>query len=146
MFRPTFLKVRQLGLPFLAYLALMSIGLSASPQTPSQILGTWRGNSVCTVSNSPCHDEVNIYRFSEISGKPSSFSCTASKIVDGKEIVMGSSDWTYDSAKHLLQTTTPNPSIRLTLSTTASAAETLDGALTLPDGTIYRRIHLTKDR
>ena len=114
--------------------------VAAAQDTP-QIAGTWRGNSVCAVPNSPCRHELNVYRFSGIPGKPNRFSCSASKIVDGKEIVMGSSEWTYDSLKHLLQTVTPNLTIRLTLH-----HDTPDGSLTLPDSTIYRRIHLTKSR
>ena len=111
----------------------------ACAQNAPQIAGTWRGNSECAVPNSPCHNEVNVYRFSEISGKPNRFSCTASKIVNGKEIVMGSSEWSYDPAERVLQTVTANPTIRLTLD-----HDSLDGALTLPDSTIYRRIHLKK--
>ena len=113
----------------------------ASAQDAPQIAGIWRGNSVCAVPNSPCRDEVNVYRFSEMPGKPNRFSCTASKIVDGKEIRMGSGEWTYDSSTHLLQTVTATPMIRLTLDHAS-----LDGVLTLPDGTIYRHIQLKKSR
>ena len=84
---------------------------------------------------------MNVYRFSEMPSKPNRFSCTASKIVDGKEIVMGTGEWTYDSSTHLLQTVTATPMIRLTLD-----HDSLDGALTLPDSTIYRRSHLKKSR
>ena len=122
-----------------ACLILAAESRVVSAQDDSQIAGTWRGNSVCAVPNSPCRDEVNVYRYSEISGKPDRFSCTASKVVDGREIVMGSSEWTYDASKHLLRTVTPT--IRLTLD-----HDTLEGALALPDGTIYRRIHLKKSR
>jgi hypothetical protein len=114
---------------------------AASAQEVVQIAGVWRGNSVCAVADSPCRNEVNVYRFSEMPGKPNRFSCTGSKIVDGKEIVMGSSEWTYDSSKHLLQTVGAGPVIRLTLD-----HDSLDGALTQPDGTIYRRIHLKRSR
>jgi len=113
----------------------------ASAQGDPQIAGIWRGNSVCAVPNSPCRDEVNFYRFSEISGQPQRFLCTGGKVVDGREIVMGSGEWTYDASKHLLQRVTPNPTIRLTLD-----HDTLTGALALPDGTIYRRIYLKKSR
>lgn len=111
----------------------------ASAQDAPQIAGTWRGDSVCAVPNTPCRNEVNVYRFSEISGKANRFWCTAAKVVGGKEIVMGSGEWTYDPSKHMLQTVTPNPTIRLVLDN-----EILDGALILPDSRIYRRIHLKK--
>jgi hypothetical protein len=62
----------------------------AAEEASTSIAGTWRGHSVCLVKSSPCHDEVNVYRFSKLPGKPASFSLTASKVVDDKEIVMGS--------------------------------------------------------
>src|ERR1700722_338287 len=54
--------------------------------SPTQITGTWRGNSECVLKNSPCRDEINVYRFSEIAGKPGWFSGIGSKLVDGKEV------------------------------------------------------------
>ena len=111
----------------------------ASARDVPQIAGTWRGDSVCAVPNTPCRNEVNVYRFSKIPGKANRFSCTAAKVVGGKEIVMGSGEWTYNPSKRTLQTVTPHPTIRLVLD-----HETLDGALILPDSTIYRRIHLKK--
>jgi hypothetical protein len=93
------------------------------------------------VANSACRDELNIYRFFRMAGKANRFSCTGSKMVGGNEIVMGSGEWTYNSSKHMLQTVSSNPRIRLTLE-----HENLDGVLSLADGTIYRRIHLKKSR
>jgi hypothetical protein len=104
----------------------------------SRIAGTWRGSSLCVVKNSPCHDEVNVYRFSEAAGKPSIFSVTASKIVDGKEIVMGTREWKYDVEKQILEC--EKPAIRLTVN-----GDKMEGALTRTDGTDYRRIYLKKE-
>lgn len=85
--------------------------LAAPPQDNprSQIVGTWRGNSVCAVANGPCHEEVNVYRFSDTPAKPNYFFCTASKIVNGKEIVMGTGESTYDVAKHIPETASSAP-------------------------------------
>jgi hypothetical protein len=103
-----------------------------------RIAGVWRGHSVCQVKDSPCHDEVNVYRFSSIDGRPNAFSVAASKIVDGKEIVMGSGEWKYDAEKHVVEG--EKPPIRMTIE-----GKKMEGALTLPDGTIYRRIYLRKE-
>ena len=111
---------------------------SGEDETVSKIAGVWRGNSVCTVKGSPCHDEVNVYRFSSITGRPNAFSVTASKVVDGKEIVMGSGEWTYDAGNRLLECKAPP--IRLTIS-----GDKMEGALSLADGTVYRRIYLKKE-
>jgi hypothetical protein len=103
-----------------------------------QIAGVWRGHSVCEIKNSPCHDEDNVYRFSSLAGRPDAFSCTASKIVDGKEIVMGSGEWKYDAGEHVLESRAPM--IRLKVD-----GDKMEGALTLQDGTVYRRIYLKKE-
>src|SRR5689334_4464618 len=55
----------------------------------SNIAGVWRGHSECAVKNSPCHDEINVYRFSKMDGRPNASSVTASKVVNGQEVVMG---------------------------------------------------------
>jgi hypothetical protein len=106
---------------------------------PPQITGTWRGNSECVQKNSPCHDEINIYRFSEIAGKPGWFSGIGSKVVDGKEIVMGTLQWNYDAERHTLESENSGRTFRLTV-----AGNKMDGSLTSPDNTVYRRIHLEK--
>jgi hypothetical protein len=104
----------------------------------SRIAGVWRGHSVCVDKSSPCHDEVNVYRFASIAGRPDAFSVTASKIVDGKEIVMGSSEWQYDAGKRVVESKAPP--IRLAID-----GDKMEGALTLPDGKAYRRIYLQKE-
>ena len=121
-------------------LSFLLLQVALAQSTP-RIAGTWRGNSVCVVAKTACRDEVNVYRFSEVAGKANRFLCTGSKILNGEEIVMGTGEWTYESSKHLLQTVTSNPRIQLTLD-----LENLDGTLSLPDGTVYRRIHLKKSR
>jgi hypothetical protein len=103
-----------------------------------QIAGTWRGNSVCAVAGSPCREE-NVYRFSEIAGTPGRFSVTGSKIVDGKEIVMGTGEWTYDGEQHVVQSESPVGIFRLTVQ-----GNTMEGGLTVRNNTLYRRIHLTR--
>lgn len=104
----------------------------------SKIAGVWRGHSECAVKDSPCHDEVNVYRFSRIAGQANAFSVTASKIVGGKEVVMGSSEWKYDENKQVVEC--EKPSIQLTIH-----SNQMEGALKLEDGTIYRRIYLKKE-
>jgi hypothetical protein len=75
------------------FLLLSVLGFTSSfAGAQVAIPGMWRGNSVCTVKDSPCHDEQNVYRISTVPGKPGWFSVTASKMVNGKEIVMGTAD------------------------------------------------------
>ncbi|HEY6388307.1 MAG TPA: hypothetical protein VIX91_21710 [Candidatus Acidoferrum sp.] len=102
------------------------------------ISGVWRGHSVCVDKNSPCHDEVNVYRFARVAGRANEFSVTASKVVDGKEIVMGSGEWNYDEKKKVVES--EKPPIRLTIE-----GIKMEGTLSLADGTVYRRLHLEKE-
>ena len=104
----------------------------------SNIAGVWRGHSECAVKNSPCHDEVNVYRFSKMEGRPNAFSVTASKVVNGQEVVMGTSEWKYDEKKQVVEC--ERPSIQLTVN-----GDKMEGALKLNDGTVYRRIYLKKE-
>ena len=104
----------------------------------SKIAGVWRGHSECAIKSSPCHDEVNVYRFSRVAADPNRFSVTASKVVDGKEVVMGSSEWRYEENKGVLGC--ERPSIQLTIH-----GDKMEGALKFDDGTVYRRIYLKKE-
>jgi hypothetical protein len=129
-------------LVFLAVSCSVCLGQGARTQArgedvDSRIVGTWRGSSVCLVKGSPCHDEENVYRFSKLAGRSGAFSGAGSKVVDGREIVMGRGDWTYDAEKHVLKCKTPD--IRMVVNGTR-----IEGDLKLPDGTAYRRISLKK--
>jgi hypothetical protein len=136
--------------PHSTLFSVLFAALAASCQTPApntpvgdqhpQIAGVWRGNSVCEVANSPCHNEVNVYRISEIAGRPGWFSVKGTKIVDGKEIVMGTGDWKYDQESHALTTEGPGGRFRLTIS-----GNRIEGTLTLQDGTVFRRIFLQRE-
>lgn len=124
-------------------LGLLSFGLIATFDGVAQdsaIPGVWRGTSTCTVANSPCHDEVDVYRIAAMAGKPGWFSVSADKIVNGQEVEMGSGDWRFNPKTQALNYEFDRGVFNLTLS-----GKHLDGTLKLPDGTLYRRIHLEKE-
>lgn len=106
-----------------------------------QITGTWRGHSECAVKNGPCQDETNVYRFSETPARPGWFSGTGSKVLNGKEISMGTLNWQYDAKRRILESKNPTGTFRLVVD-----GDKIEGTLLLPDATVYRRIHLTKMR
>jgi hypothetical protein len=111
---------------------------TSAEDAQSHIVGTWRGNSVCMVKSSPCHDEINVYHFFKLAGKSNLFSVTASKVVEGKEIVMGSGEWTYEPDKRVVECKAPAIPM-------AVDGNRMEGTLTLADGTVYRRIYLKKE-
>ena len=106
-----------------------------------QVVGVWRGHSTCAIKNSPCHDEVNVYHISAIPAKPLIYFVSGNKIVDGKEEVMGTGEWKYDAGTHLLVNEFPRGVFRLEI-----RGESMEGDLRLPDGTLYRRIQLKRDK
>lgn len=104
----------------------------------SKIAGVWRGHSECADKNSPCHDEVNVYRFARMAGRANAFTVTASKVIAGKEVVMGTAEWKYDEKKQVIEC--EKTSIQL-----AIHGDRMEGALRFEDGTVYRRIFLKKE-
>src|SRR6266478_4178329 len=88
---------------------------ASSNDDGSKLAGTWRGDSLCVEKG------------------------TGGKVVDGKEIVMGSGEWRYDSAKRTLTVELPRGVITLKLD-----GDKLEGTFKLPDKTVLRRITLKK--
>jgi hypothetical protein len=111
------------------------------PGATDMVAGVWRGHSVCMVKDSPCHDEMNVYRISAIAGKPGIYFVSGNKIVDGKEEVMGTGEWRYDASAHVLTYEFPRGVFRLKMD-----GGKMEGDLKLPDGTQFRQIFLEKDK
>lgn len=114
---------------------------SSATDDESKIGGTWRGDSVCVEKGTSCHDEIAVYRIAAISGKRGYLMVTGGKVVDGKEIVMGSGEWRYDSEKHTLTAELPKGVITLKIE-----GDKIEGTFTLPDKTVLRRITLKKSK
>jgi hypothetical protein len=104
------------------------------------VVGTWRGESLCVVKPSACHDEVIVYRFAR-GKKPGTLVVTADKIVDGKALNMGALDCTADGAGDTIDCPVPNGKGTFRYQIQGS---TLRGTLTLTDGTLFRRVTATK--
>lgn len=114
---------------------------SPAADSELEIAGTWRGDSVCVQRGTSCHDEIAVYRIAAIPGKRGYFMVTGGKVVDQKEIVMGSGEWRYDNGKHTLTGELPKGVITLKI-----VGDNIDGTFTLPDKTVLRRITLKKSK
>ena len=55
----------------------------AWPQSVKTVLGSWEGESKCTVPNSPCHDEQVLYQIAQDKRDPWQLSVDGYKIIDG---------------------------------------------------------------
>src|SRR5882724_2979764 len=65
------------------------------------IEGVWRGESICQIKNSPCHDEIVVYHISKDTIQ-NGYSLVGNKIVNGKEEYMGTIKFSYDPVKSTL--------------------------------------------
>ncbi|MFL5788479.1 MAG: hypothetical protein ACJ748_10540 [Flavisolibacter sp.] len=82
-------------LPMIAFLLITFIS------TAQNLEGNWKGTSLCQIKNSPCHDEKVIYHISK-KKENNSYQIIASKIVEGKEIDMGTLIFSFDAEKQIL--------------------------------------------
>jgi hypothetical protein len=141
------MKLARLLLLALAIAALNSFAAARgdarpAPQVPandSTVLGDWRGESVCVVRDSACRNEDSLYHVTRLAGKPGWFSMKLDKIVDGKQVTMGTTECSYDSAKRALTCEFPRGVFRFTIQ-----ANKMTGTMNLTDGTLWRKIGLNK--
>ena len=126
-----------------ALLVLSTAGAhGASDQKPSEIsdlVGDWSGSSLCQVKPSPCHDEKVVYHLSN--PHDDKITIRADKIVDGKPITMGSGDWTYQKSTRALTFEIPRGTWKLVVN-----GDTMEGTLAESDGTIFRKVHLSRSK
>jgi hypothetical protein len=112
---------------------------SQADDEASRFAGTWRGGSVCVAKNTTCHDESVVYRVQKLPALDH-VTISADKIVSGKAINMGSLEFRYDQQSKSWVCQYPQGLWRLTV-----GRATVNGTLTQPDGTLFRRIELRKD-
>jgi hypothetical protein len=102
-------------------------------------LGDWRGQSICVVRESACHDEDSLYHVTKLPDKPGWYSIKLDKIVEGKPVTMGTMDCAYGVGKQTLTCEFPRGVMRFTI-----AGDKMIGTMTLPDGTLWRKLSLKK--
>lgn len=103
------------------------------------LAGSWSGESICTIRDSPCHDEQVIYHITEpdSAGK---LTIQADKVVNGQPEDMGTLDCTFEKAASQITCLMKNGKWEFLV-----IGNTMKGTLNLPDGRLYRNISLKKD-
>src|SRR5690242_14921473 len=90
---------------------LGSVSATAQAGKPAAVdaalVGDWRGDSICTVRPSACHDEKALYRVKKQGKEPDRYAIDGYKIVDGKPEFMATIECTYAPQKHELACSTP---------------------------------------
>ena len=123
----------------LAILALSLSGQSgANPKSDKGPVGIWRGESRCVVRPSACNDETALYRIASNARAQDRLTLSAGKIVDSREVSMGSSECSYTVKTQVIACSLPNGN-SLHLEVTG---DTIEGTYTLRDGTLWRNISL----
>lgn len=113
----------------------------------SKLVGNWSGESICVNKEKfpACNDEQVVYRIVVTTGKPSTVTITADKIVNGKPETMGVFDFAYDPRKRMLTSEFKNSRVHIIFEL-AVKGDILEGTLaTLPERTLVRRIKVKKD-
>jgi hypothetical protein len=105
------------------------------------IIGTWKGTSICQVKNSPCHDETAVYH--AIKSEGNTYHFQMNKMVNNKEEEMGETVFTYDTNNKTLDGVTTSPKGK-GLWHFVVKGNTMHGTLTV-ENVLYRVIHLHKD-
>jgi hypothetical protein len=63
------------------------------------VLGTWKGESICVGNRPACKNEVVVYRFEAVAGKPGEVLLLADKIIEGKRVPMYKLEFQYNEAR-----------------------------------------------
>jgi len=109
----------------------------------AEVVGTWEGESKCTVPNSPCRDEHVVYRIAAKKDNPATLTIDADKIVDGSAQFMGSLDCEYRANRSILSCTAHTP--KQDDWEFQVSGEAMTGTLKLGvEKTLYRRVTLRK--
>lgn len=114
-------------------------GVAFSAPQISDLVGNWTGTSLCQVRPSACHDEDVVFRFSKPRGDK--ITMQADKLVEGKAVTMGVSEWTYERATGTLTWEMPRGTWKLVVD-----GDTINGTLIVPENVVFRKVHLKKSK
>ncbi len=107
------------------------------------VIGTWQGDSTCTVPNSPCHDEQALYRVKPDKNDPDKLELEAFKVVNNRPEFIGVLGCKYADQEKVL--TCSGNSAKRDVWTFNVGDSTMDGTLTTgKEKTVYRKITLKK--
>ena len=129
----------RLSLPVIALFLFLASALTLpAARAAADVIGSWEGESKCTVADSPCRDEHVLYRIAIDKKDPARLTMDADKIVNGSSQFMGT----------LVCQLHPDSTLSCTGNTPRQddwefhvSAATMTGTLTIgPERQLYRRI------
>ena len=108
-----------------------------------EVIGSWEGESKCTVPDSPCHDEHVLLQVVQDKSDPWQLKVDAYKVVDGAPDFMGTLTCRFQSGVSAMSCT-GNTSQKDDWEFQISG-ETMTGRLTIgAEKTLYRRLKVQK--
>ena len=119
---------------------------AASPAGPEQLIGVWRGTSICTdrVAAPACRDETVVYEFTAGS-PPGTVHWAADKVVNGQRERMGELELAYDTAEACWKAEFSSPRLKSVWCLSVSGARLSGTARLLPGNETVRRVELRKE-
>jgi hypothetical protein len=141
------------GLCSLAALAALVVAGAASTAAaapkapgPEQLIGTWRGTSVCTdrVAAPACKDEVVVYDFTA-GARPGEVHWAADKVVNKERGRMGEFDLTYNAAEECWKGEFQSPRVHSVWCLKVEGTRLTGTGRLLPGKEIIREIDARKD-
>ena len=127
-------------------LTVLALAILAGPHPTSELLGHWRGESICVKAdwNAACNDEVVFYDF--VPGdKSDRVLVHAYKIVNGQNLPMGDLDFAYDAGLKAWAADFSNARVRIRFVFDVHGAS-LDGRLLdLKAGRVARHIRASRE-
>jgi hypothetical protein len=134
---------------FLVVIALGAVmgGLPGPSQgterADSVVIGTWEGESKCTVRGSPCHDEHVIYEIAP-DEKESMEKVDAYKVVNGEKQFMGTLECRYHADSRNLSCVGGNPQRKADWEYFVSG-DTMQGTLVIgAEKALYRKVSVKR--
>jgi len=124
----------------LILVATCASALISATQDESKLLGDWRGDSTCVATGTACRDEKVVYHIAKIPSKAGYVLVSADKIVNGAAINMGTLEFRYDPNKQALACEYTQGVWLFTVD-----GNKMEGTLTRPDKTVFRRVTLKRE-
>jgi hypothetical protein len=113
---------------------------------PEQLIGTWRGTSVCTdrVAAPACHDETVVYEFTAGS-RPGTVRWSADKIVNGQREPMGELELAFDRTGACWKAEFSSPRLKSVWCLVVEGARLHGIARLLPGNQVVRKVALRRE-
>ena len=133
----------RINLSWIAFVLLCAPVWSLATSSSGDVVGTWEGESKCTVPDSPCHDEHALYRIAADQKNPAQLNIDAYKIINGSPEFMGAIACEFHASESTLTCATHGA--KPGEWEFHVSGDTMTGTLKVEAGkTLYRRISLRK--